>query len=205
MHKRTKVLLLSMVIICLSVAVVVGGTYSLFTGEVTVNNHLKAGNLQVGLERTSFTQTVLSDDGILKPETDNTTVDLTKDNNPVFNIENAVPTAYYEAEVKVTNKGTVAFNYGVAFIFNKDNNATEIQKDFASQINITVTCGDKTETFLLSEAANKKIDLGILLTGKNNSFKIKASFKDLATNNDVQGKELEFDLQVYATQATTQE
>ena len=205
MHKRTKVLMLSMMILCLSVAVVVGSTYSLFTGEVNVSNHLKAGNLKIGLDQTSFTETVLDDNGKLVPKTTNEVIDLTTDSNSVFNISNAVPTAYYEAEIKVTNKGNVAFNYGVTIIFDSDNTATNEQKEFASQINITVTCGDKTESFLLSESTSKKIDLGTLITGGNNNFKVRADFKNLDSNNDVQGKELNFDLQVYATQATTQE
>ncbi len=209
MAKRTRVLLLSLVTVLLGVALVVGGTFALFSDEVTVNNHLSAGSLEVGLQRTSFTTHTIADNGLMEDVTDSTVVDLVASNDPVFNIVNAVPTSYYAAKLEVSNRGDVAFDYGVRILWNTENNATDEQKLFAEQITITISdaYGTTLKEFALADCAENQVSLGSVLAKTNDaqdyptgSFIVKATFEDREDNNGVQLITIDFDLQVYAVQ-----
>ena len=50
MSKKARTLLLSMVTACLSLALIVGAAYALFSDLFTVNNHLQAGKLDFDLQ-----------------------------------------------------------------------------------------------------------------------------------------------------------
>ena len=62
MEKRTKTMLFSALTLLVCTVLIVGGTFALFTDSVMVNNHLSAGNLEVGLYRTSYREYVLGTD-----------------------------------------------------------------------------------------------------------------------------------------------
>lgn len=209
MGKKARVLLISMVTMCMSLALIVCATYALFTGQVDVNNHLAAGSLEVGFLWTGTDSYALNDKGVLEEQNDTfeTPVDLTLDNSELFNISGAVPGSSYTVNLQVSNQGSVAFEYGVRILWPKDGEQiSEAQKKLAEQIEITVTCGTKTETFLLSACAANDVDLGVLYadakTDPSQDFSVTATFVDNADNNKVQSISLNFDLQVYATQAT---
>ncbi len=213
-----RTLLFSVLAIVISAGLVVGGTYAIFSDKVTVNNHLKAGTLDVGLNRVSYQEYTLSDRGTMTVGALNTErVDLTKDASSVFSVSRAVPTSWYEAKIEVSNNGSVAFDYGVRVIWDSGS-AEKADKAFADQIKIKITSTGLSAPveFMLSECEGKDIYLGSLLKGSGAStFIIRAEFvndslhnagltdkNDHISNNAAMLAELDFDLQVYATQRT---
>ena len=65
MGKSRRAALLSAIIACLCLVLIIGGTYALFSDSVTVNNHLAAGKLKVGLKMVGYQECVLGADGSL--------------------------------------------------------------------------------------------------------------------------------------------
>ncbi len=149
MEKRTKTLLLSMLTLCICTLLVVGGTFALFTDSVTVNNHLSAGNLDVGLYRTSYKEYVLNEKGLMVENTvvDNPKLNLVGQNGyskELFTVSEVVPTSWYQATMEVSNLGSTAFDYGVRILWTDTTDKTAenyCEKDeiIASQIRITIT------------------------------------------------------------------
>ena len=209
MSKKARTLLLSMVTVCLCLALIVGATYALFSDTFTVNNHLKAGKLEVGLERIGYTTCTLGDDGTLIESEDPAVVDLVEDSGVLFQMDTIVPGCWYEAELRVSNNGDVAFDYGVRVLWN-ETDASEKQLALANQIQITVTQGSKQVQFMLDDAEDVDFDEPVLAKSEADSdtsqtFTVRAEFVDDTANNEAQGAEkFEFDLQVYATQITQQ-
>lgn len=207
MGKRMRTVLVSMLVVCLCLALVVGGTYALFSDSVNVKNHLSAGSLKVGLNLLSYETCTLDDDGMMK--TTKTTmdppVDLVKDGSKLFQMTKAVPGSWYKAELEIYNKGDVAFDYRVRMLWNTDGQAAPEQEKLAGQIQITITDATGKETaFMLDEASDVKLGR---MTAKSEAttFTVKAEFVDTDNNNDVQEISLEFDLQVYAEQAVVEQ
>lgn len=212
MSKRMRTVLLSMSIICLGLVLIVGATFALFSDLFTVNNHLKAGKLEVGLERIGYTTCTLGEDGTLTESEDTTEVDLVEDSGVLFQMDTIVPGCWYEAELRVSNNGDVAFGYGVRVLWN-ETDASEKQLALADQILITVTQGDKQEQFMLNEAVDVDFDEPVLAESEadddtSQTFTVKAEFIDDTGYDDIDNDEaqdaekFEFDLQVYATQIT---
>ena len=201
--KRT--LLLSALTALLGVSVAVGASYALFTDQVTVNNHLSAGSLDVGLYRVEYKENVLVADGTMAESTPDTTrVDLTQNADKLFVIDDLfVPTSWYETTVEVSNSGDVAFDYGVRILW-KDDPANDKDQIIAKQIQITISVGDtQKEQFYLCDCANYDVVLGSMLKGDAaEQFTVKAEFVNRDDNNAAMQAEIEFDLQVYATQKT---
>lgn len=202
MRKRVRMLLIASMMIMLCMAMLIGGTYALFTDSVSVENHLVAGTLQVRLERTYLSKKTLNNTtGYMTTETDDTVVNFTSTTNEnVFGIETGelvVPTSTYEATMKLSNVGSVAFTYDVVI------NLTSVSNALAEQMRVYV---DGTSVGYLSELAQggqavissqtmSKID-----TAK--TFTVKIVFENLLTNNAAQGQIVDFDLIVNAVQAT---
>ena len=201
--KRT--LLLSALTALLGVSVAVGASYALFTDQVTVNNHLSAGSLDVGLYRVEYKENVLVADGTMAESTPDTTrVDLTQNADKLFVIDDLfVPTSWYETTVEVSNSGDVAFDYGVRILW-KDDPANDKDQIIAEQIQITISVGDtQKEQFYLCDCADYDVVLGSMLKGDAaEQFTVKAEFVNHDDNNAAMQAEIEFDLQVYATQKT---
>ncbi len=210
MRKRVKALLGSMIALCLCTMLMIGATYSLFTGSATVKNHLQAGNLKVGLYKTKTVAWVLDEDtGLLAKEEspEGMKDDLTTIEGELFNLVGMIPTSYCELTVLVENQGSVAFEYGVSIHWGEDVNYDDFsdeQKAFASQIQITVMQGEKEmASFALSECTaegNALVSLGTLTRKAEAEFTVKAEFVYEGTAQDVG---LDFDLTVFATQVTT--
>ncbi len=220
--RKQKTILLATIALCLSTALAVGGTYALFTDHTEVNQHLQAGTLKIGLERIAYRDHTLGDDGLMvTSEVNETVVDLRESAKSLFEVEGAVPTAWYESTLRVTNKGSVAFTYGVRILWTADADATETElareQALAEQLRITVTPQNaEPVSFMLAECARYDIDLGALLAGTNAAtFTVKAEFVDdrvlnadptaeAAKDNDLaQSARLDFDVQVYAVQKTS--
>ncbi len=210
MSKKTKVLLRSMLAVCLCTILVVGATYALFSDTAVVNNHLKAGNLDVGLWRVSYWGNMLTEDGLLAPtERDNERIDLTKDPRMLFDVEGVVPQSWYEADIEVVNNGSTAFDYYVTILWDAEE-ASKEQIKFAEQIEISIS-SESLETpvvFRLIDCAKPEntVKLGYILANTADKastaqkFTVRATLTDDVENNAVMEQDLEFDLQVYASQ-----
>lgn len=209
---RKRVLLISGAIILLCITIISGMTFALFTDQENVHNHLKAGDLDITLVRTNLKSTRLTERGFFETVTDSQTKDFTnnKDEN-VFGLDGelVVPLSEYEADLKLTNHGDVAFKYGIQIVSGKDSDP-----DLVKQLEVTVTVEDadgKTETKRLDQGVwtgSEEQTLGILAVGENCDFTVKVKFlddrnyEDEFENNDAQGEDVYFDLVVYAVQYT---
>lgn len=177
MKRRSRALILALVILALCLALSIGATYALFSSTVSTNIHLQSGSLSLGFERVNYQAWELKDDGTLgtSKNNSNTPIDLVTNGKKTFEIENAVPGCWYQSDFKVTRQGDVAIDYYLSIIWDKTDangntlSATDIaeQEKFAKQIEITVSGGSLTEakTFMLSEAETKgkNISLGSIL------------------------------------------
>ncbi len=207
MNKRIRTLALSMIVLCISCTIVVGGTFALFSDTDTVSNHLSAGSLDIALDRTEYREYVLAKDGTMTLSAPNTDrIDYATDEKVLFNMVSAVPSSWYQATLEIANEGNTAYDYSVRVLWNTDGKATSEQITFAQQIRITITSdkidnAEHTVSFMLSECANNTVSLGYMLKGADpESFTIKAEFVDDENNNAAMRVTLDFDVQVLATQ-----
>ncbi|MBQ7977941.1 MAG: hypothetical protein IJ301_05090 [Clostridia bacterium] len=203
---KVRTLLVACVMIMLCAAMIVGGTYALWSDNVTVENHLTSGTLQVKLERISLTKTYLDDETgyLVTAGPDTTIVDFTDTNTAddnVFGIEDekVVPCSEYEAKLRLTNNGDVAFTYDVIVKLNSASNA------LAEQLKVYIDGEDKGT--LDQYAVDGKAIISTQTMAKNDTakeFTVKIQFiNDNNINNDAQDKEVKFDLLVNAVQKTS--
>lgn len=199
---KIKTMLLASVMIMLCAAMIVGGTYSLWTGNVTVENHLVAGSLDAQLGRTGLAKYTLNEKGGLSEVEDKNYVDFsgsTPEN--VFGLgkdEKVVPCSYFEARLNLKNNGTVAFDFTVSIKLNGQTNA------LAEQLKVTV---NGKELGALSEFVEGSklavIHSGTLANNSNSEFTVRITFiDDTNVNNNAKEQKLSFDLIVDAIQNT---
>ncbi len=143
MSTRKRALLISCSIILLCVTIIAGMTYSLFTENVSVKNHLKAGDLDLKLTRTKLTYAILDGDGYLETHGNDKRVELTNTTLGSLNIfgldstnMRIVPGSYFEAELEIDNVGEVAF------VYNVDLAISGMTTNLARQLMVTVTDSD---------------------------------------------------------------
>lgn len=202
---KTRILLLSCALVVCILALLVGVTYALFSDSALVKNHLDAGKLEIKLERTGLTATRLSTEtGLLEAVPANTdVVDFTgtkKDNLfglDTANNEKTAPGCSYSADMRITNMGDVAFTYSVEIVLDKNLSDSAL----ASQLTVTLTCGETSVSKKLSEGAT--IDgIAAVLIGESANFTVTVSFDilDEATNNLAQSQVVNFDMIVHAVQ-----
>ena len=195
-----KILAISCVIIMLCTTLIVGASYALFNETISVGNHLQAGNLDADLTRTNLKYAVLDTDGVLRTYEDGNDVNFTgATNENIFGLngDRIVPGSYFEAEMKLSNNGTVAFDYEVEIKLLGNSG------EFANQLQVTVTSGNETETLKLSEINGKLVITdGRMPINSNTTFTVKVEFIDSDNNNAAQNQTCAFDLVVTAVQAT---
>lgn len=203
--KLQKVLLVSCAVILVCTFVITGMTYALFTDQVSVESHLKAGNLDVTLTRTALEYSTLNTDGELvetrvnEPLVLNGTV---RDN--VFGIDSAdvriVPGSYFDATLEITNDGNTAFDYTVTVKQLRESNA------LAEQLQVTVTHADGTQTVRMLSTLSEglTVEAGRMQVGEIvQRFSVRVDFiDDTNVNNDAQELTAAFDLIVEAVQST---
>ena len=204
---KVRTLLMSCVMMMLCVAMIVGGTFALWSDSAKVENHLTAGTLKVKLERISLAKTYLDNETgyLVTTAPDTTIVNFTDTNTAddnVFGINNdekVVPCSVYEAKLRLTNNGDVAFTYDVIIKLNSASNA------LAEQLKIYIDGDDKGT--LDEYAVDGKAIIASQTMAKNDAakeFTVKVEFiNDNDVNNDAQEKEVKFDLLVNAVQKTT--
>ncbi len=201
---KVKALLISVVTLALVSLLALGGTFALFTDDVNVKTHLKAGNLNVTLTRTNLVSEVLNtqtgfvskvenpEDVDFSGETDKNVFDVTSDTL-------IVPGSKFVAEMEIANNSTVAFNYWIEVV------CKENTKNLATQLKVTVD-GDVSDNAYLSdglELGSEKAPIGSVAKGGSKTFYVTVEYLNLANNNATQGGSVEFDLIIHAVQATT--
>ena len=204
--KKLRALLSAALMIMLSVSIAVAGTYALFSDNVEVTNHLQAGTLELGLTRAKLVKSVPDATTGMPTKTEDATARdfsaATSEN--VFGIgdEKIAPGSWYEVEMHVINKGTVAFNYRVAIELDSATTAENLA--FAEQL--TVYVNGAAEGTKLSDCKIENGKISVVVASKpvqknatEEKFTVKIVFNSLA-GNDAQGKEVTFDLIVMAEQ-----
>jgi hypothetical protein len=205
--------------------IIVGMTCALFTDTVTVENHLKAGDLNITLERTKLeTYSIDATTGYLVSTTNDDVVNFSNPTGKnVFDLTTSskiVPCSSYTATMRISNNtatvtenkqnSDVAYDYWIEIKLKVDGlTAEQIEAlKLDEQLNITVSSEELTEPMsaLLSEGLTigSSIDpLGTLTLGDSDNFTVKMEFVDGANNNDAKTQMLTFDLIVHAVQRTS--
>ncbi len=209
MRKGSKgaVIAIASLAILLAGTAAVGATYALWSDEASVSTHLSSGSLKAKLERVGLSTLKLDEStGYLVSATDNSVVDLsTASSNPVnaFGIEEGdlvVPGAYYEASFRLSNEGSVAFNYDVSI--SPDGAAVT---DLAKQIKVYVDGVDKGYLYADGSTGPRSVAAGALSKADPaKTFTIRIAFDDLSVNNSAMGQDAKFDLSVTATQLVSE-
>lgn len=217
MTKKKRSVLLSVMTLVLCLALIAGGTYALFSDQVTLTNHLEAGTLDITLTRTNLVTTSLNaDTGFLVKTENPKDIDFSKpadpndpnaENKNVFDITDGaliVPGCMYSAEMQIANNSDVAFGYWLEIVFDDTKDLT-----LAEQLKITVTTVDGTTTGMLNASAGligKETEpVGVLAKGGSALFTVTVEFCNLdeSINNNAMGKTFDFDVVVHAVQITT--
>ena len=188
----------------LCIVLMIGGGYALWSDSASVENHLTAGTLKVKLERISLTKTCLDDTtGYLAVSEDTTTVDLTSSTTQTVNVfgigenEKIVPCASYDAKLRLTNNGDVAFSYEVII------KLTSVSNELAGQLKVYVDNVDMGYLSAYADAGQAIVATSTM--AKNDTakeFSVKIVFADLDENNAAQNQQAMFDLLVNAVQLT---
>ena len=193
MVKKIKMLFLSCLTIMLCISAIAVGTYALFSQEVTITNHLQAANLGFKLERTYIENTIGGIPQAPVDESANPTDFTSATTENIFGLtqnDYVVPTDSLTVTLKLTNTGNIAFKYWVELA----NFQGEVA--FKDQLSIELLKEDGTAYDGGTEANPIIVQAGATAL----TFKVKVTFKDLSTNNDVMNKEVSFDLVVKAVQ-----
>ena len=204
---RSRAMIVSSSIILICLTVLVGMTVALFTDQEVVGNHLRAGDLNITLERTKLTSTYLTNLGELDTIVNDEVKDFTrnvKDN--VFDLNGAVivPQSKYTAEMRITNgseraPSDVDFAYWIEIVYNGESDVP-----LAEQINVTVNTEASKRLNEGLTVGSESDPIGVLAVGESADFTVTIEFLDLdiAVNNEAQGNDLKFDLVVHAVQYT---
>ena len=204
---RSRAMITSSAIILLCLTILVGMTVALFTDEEVVGNHLRAGDLNITLERTKLTSTYLTNLGRLDTIVNDEVKDFTrnvKDN--VFDLNGAVivPQSKYTAEMRITNgseraPSDVDFAYWIEIVY-----IGESDVPLAEQINVTVNTEASKRLNEGLTVGSETDPIGVLAVGESADFTVTIEFLDLdiAVNNEAQGNNVKFDLVVHAVQYT---
>lgn len=205
MAKTSRKLLLACLTVLACIALIVAGTYALFTANPHVTNHLAAGNLTATLTRDNLETVLLNENGNLTKTTDPNDVDFTgATEETLFGLKDGTviaPGCSLKADMILSNKGSVAFTYWIEIVLNSDSN------ELAQQLEVQVVAGEKTVTQSLSEGptlGSEGTPIGtVTLTAPTAAFTVTVTFKDDPNNNAAQNQEVDIDLIVHATQDVT--
>lgn len=211
---KTKAIVMSAVVTLLCVGLIVAATFALFSASRSTNVHLSAGTLDAGLYLTARNGVEIGEDGVFdevaSPESP---VDLTKDGSAIFSIENIVPTMWQSATLRVTNEGSVAFDYSVSIVGVEANDAATTAK-LLSRLQVTVTPSQgQAVTFTLDQATEKGqgIALGTVAAtdGAYGDFTVRVEFLNsdgtIEDSAAFAGAAVDFDLTVECVQVTASE
>lgn len=205
--KQRKAIVFACLSIVLCVATLIGGTLALFSSTSTVTSHLRAGKLQVTLERVGLTKYVYDDEAGAVAEKVYSEADAYVDftastDKNVFDVganEVVAPGYWYQAKMRLGKAAsTVPFDYKVIIKLSGESDA-----EFAQQLSVSVDGTDKgyLSDYVVGEDGEVVISSGRLdATNTQKEFTVKLRFEPKDTNNSVMDSEVSFDLIVEATQ-----
>ena len=216
---RKKALIVSASVILVCLTVVVGMTWALFTDTHVVKNHLKAGDLDITLERVGLVKHTLNERGFFTPvkytEREaywNFSNSTPKDVFDIQSDEKIVPLTEYTAEMKISNQSDVAFKYWLEIVTAKGPDGEISSEKLAEQLEITVTVHNQDGTTKTTRLNNvlciggETAPVGILGINGAERFTVHVKFLDDSQepfdNDDAQGASVYFDLVVHAVQHT---
>lgn len=202
MGKKFWIISISMATTMVALVVLVVGSYSLFTGDLKLKNHLEAGELKLELYRTGLTWNEINDEGFLEEYEDDELINV-KDLENIFdssttNSKYFIPGSYYEANMRLVNAGDVAFDYYIEIILKGEVNKLSEQLEITFIMNDTVITKKLSEGLLLGSSAEP---IGQSLTEGILDFKLKIEFINGNNNNEAQSLDADFDFIVYAVQS----
>ncbi len=210
---RKRALMVSGSVILLCLSIIMGTTYALFTDTDTMKQHLKAGNLDMKLERTAITKKVLNADGYFETvEVDPETAvkdftNATKEN--VFELEEdekIVPQSEYSATMRITNdenNSDVAVGYWIEIKYSGNSAAELAEKILVSVKNVDPALDKNLSPVTVSSGdslGSEQAPLGVLKVGDNQLFTVTILFDATGDNNELMGDEIEIDIVVHAFQ-----
>ena len=191
--KKYRRLLLSCLTILMCMSALVAVAYILFTDNIKLVNHLKAGDLEVTLTRTNLTGKVFGPDGQLRDYSNNAHVDFSTPNDDnlfdLYKDAYIVPGVEVKAEMLVTNNSSTTFGYYIEIIVSE-------------QLYITITSGDKKVSGTLSDLylGTEADFISVIEANGSSTFDIEIIFEDNGNSNAAMDKTVYFDLVVNAVQ-----
>ena len=219
MFRRKRALLLAGTTIILCLALIVGGTYALFTDEERVGVHLQAGDLDVDFYRTDVLGCYVDPDTGLIKEIHGGEIDFSEPEGDDLSLFDGIladgeslliaPTCHFTAKMKIVNNGNVAFNYVVGFEDIANENAA-----LAEQLKVTLTIGGTPifENVSLKDVLEQQYANNVAIQTcdgfDSEEIVVTVVFVDAGEDNNAaqsEGAELaisEFDIYVVATQVT---
>lgn len=217
-NKSFHSILAAFIVVLLCSAMIVTGTYALFTDSFSQKTVLKAGTMKIRLLRTKLEYTELNGDGLFEKKTDDRKLvyaqpeeNETISTENVFGIKNdtlLIPTSKYTATMCLENKSNVAFNYYLTI----EGLGDAAKNHFSDKLTVIVDtnlandaageAGGETKTTVSVE--NKAIGdasapVGQVLIGGSAKFTVTVIFEGDATN-DAQAQEANFNLNIHAVQ-----
>ena len=199
-RKRALIVASTTIIMCF--VIIVGMTWALFTDDRAVVNHLKAGDLDVTLVRTSLTSTYVDSNGYLATFTDTEEKDFsgaTDENIFAFDGTVIVPQSKYIANMKVINNSDVSFAYWIEIVYTGAEGV-----ELADQLKVSIDTSEGKAVREGMTIGSEESPIAVLGIGDSHDFTATVEFLDLenAINNAAQGDSITFDLIVHAVQYT---
>ena len=204
--KRLRVLLLACATVLVCLALIIAGSYALFSDSTKVTNHLQAGTLDITLIRESYSSKYLNDDGLLETRTGGEYDFSNPTTTNIFGLEDdamIAPRSVLVANMVLSNNSNVAFDYWIDIVVGDG----YLDSALANQLKVTVITDTIEQEFQLSRGYTLGGENGIALVkvGESHNFTVKIEFEDRETGNNVtMGQKVIFDFVVRAVQ-TTQE
>ena len=214
---------LAVMSLLMTVAVVASLTFALFVKDLDDNTvHIQAGDLEISATYVKLEGTRMDTNSnsatygklIAIPTNEQTKdIDLTENEESIFNIENAVPTLTQTATIGIANGGTIAFDYEIHICdLVMTTSDADADRALASQILITLQSGNNTVEFILDQCGDdaNKLALGELAPGAEASVTVTALFLNDADNDfgiaagdnmDAANGGVSFDITIIATQS----
>ena len=203
MKKKVRLAVLITALILCYLVPMIGVTYGLFQETIKTENHIVSGSLKATLVRQKLTSYNIDENGIMKSVVDDEEKDFTNStNDTIFGVDGSkliVPGSSFTAEMKISNKGDVAFYYYVEIYFN----AAISDSAFASMLKLSVVSQNdvrKETTIKDALSLGEDTGIGLVVVGASEVFTVKMEYMDTEDNDKAENKFVMFDLRVHAVQ-----